>query len=89
VVDGDFAVPAAERRLLHLVESSTTDEAAIRGQLVQLHARILGEIVAADSAEITASYDLFMLGQQTAGAPAGGWKLVLTALLQDPRMMFF
>ena len=89
VVDSDFAVPAAERRLLTGVEGDTTDETSIRNQLVVLHARILGEIVPADSEVVTSSFELFTLGQQTAGAPAGGWKLVLTALLQDPRMMFF
>ncbi len=89
VVDSDFARPAGDRRLLGGVEADTTDEAAIRSQLAALHARILGEIVAADSEEITASFALFTLGQQNAGAPAGGWKLVLTALLQDPRMMFY
>jgi hypothetical protein len=89
VVASDFAKPADDRRLLRLVEADTVDEAAVRSQLVWLHERVLSEIVAPDSAAVDASYDLFLYGAQSEGSPAGAWKFVLTALMQDPRMMFY
>lgn len=86
VVHADFARPAPERRLLGLVEATTSDEAAVRAQIAWLHRRILAED--ADGEEIDASLSLWTLGARR-GSPADGWKLLLTALLQDPRMLFF
>ncbi|MEQ1506953.1 MAG: hypothetical protein ABMB14_32295 [Myxococcota bacterium] len=87
VVDRDLAVPAADRRLLREVEGDTTDEGAVRAQLAWLHDRLLAEQVDPDGPEVDADLALFELG--AGGAPAAGWKLVLTALLQDPRMMLY
>lgn len=89
VVLTDFALPAAERRLLGLVEADTTDEAAVRTQLAWLHARILTRAVADDSAEVDGLYALWLAGFDPAGDPAEGWRLVLTALLQDPALVLF
>lgn len=76
VVERDLALPAGDRRLLGQMASP-------RDQLVQWHADILGEVVAADGSEVAA--DLALLGE---GSPHE-WKLVLTALLQDPRLLMF
>ena len=74
VVDADLALPASERRLLVDAERPTD-------QLIRLHAEILGEVVDADSDAIAA--DRLLLGD----ADADGWKRVLTAMLQDPRLL--
>ena len=52
-VSRDFEVAVPQRRLLGLVEPSTTEEGAIREQLWSLHLRILG--VEADDAAIEAA----------------------------------
>lgn len=89
VVDRDFALAASERKLLRLVESTTTDEDRLREQIVWLHERILAEFVDADSERVTAMLDLFDVGRDEQGSAAGGWRVVLTAMLQDPGMIFY
>jgi hypothetical protein len=89
VVDQDLAKPASERRLLHLVEMDTASELQLRAQIVALHARILGQTIDPYGEEAQASYELYELGVRTRGDAAGGWKVLLTALLQDPAMMFY
>ncbi|NCG20025.1 MAG: DUF1588 domain-containing protein [Rhodobacterales bacterium] len=59
VVEFDFSMPVTERHLLQLVEPETSDEAAIRSQLVWLHKRILGEFVGVDSQSVNLSYGLW------------------------------
>ena len=39
--------------------------------------------------EIDESYDLFAAGLASGGDAATGWKLVLTALLQSPEVLFY
>jgi len=89
VVDSDFAAPASERLLLGLVESTTTDEAAVRDQLVWLTLRILGEWVEPNSEDIDLRYALWQTGLETRGDAQGAWILTLSAFLQDPRMLFY
>ncbi len=89
VVDADLARPASQRRLLGLVEATTTSEPALREQLVWLHERVLGVSLPPDAPEVDEALALYQVGVNTRGDSAGGWKLVLTALLQDPRMMFW
>jgi len=85
VVMEDFALPAAERRLLTEIEPTDTDEAAVRGQLASLYLRILSQPVDPDSEEVTALYDLW----SGASDPEEGWRVVLTAMLQDPALVLF
>jgi hypothetical protein len=87
VVDADFALAAADRRLLTLVEPTTEAEAEVRAQLAALQLRILGESVGADDPVIDDTYDLFLAARAWMDVPTS-WKLVISALLQDPRMMF-
>ena len=89
VVDTDLVRARAGRRPPRPGGSDTTDETAIRDQLAWLHARILGRRVDRDGAEVTALHQLFEVGLDSRGDPAGAWKVVLTAMLQDPRMMFW
>jgi hypothetical protein len=86
VVDADFAKPAAERRLLRMVEPDTTDPAAVRAQLSMLQKQILGEEVGA--AGPVAFWHLWSEARALGGPPADAWKVVISAMLQDPRMLF-
>jgi hypothetical protein len=89
VVANDFALAADQRKLLGLVEASTTDETKIREQIVWLHERILAETVGSDSARVDDLVELFDIGVAEQGSPAGGWRVVVSAMLQDPAMLFF
>jgi hypothetical protein len=84
----EFSRPAAERKLLTLVEPTTTDEASVRNQLVALHRRILVETLAPDSEEIDETFALWAAGNASGGT-SKAWELVIAALLQDPRMVFY
>ena len=88
IVDADFALEAAERRLLRVVEETDTDEATVRSQLAELHAWIFGHIVSTDDASITDLYELWS-AVATVSSPAEGWKAVLTAMFQAPDAMFY
>jgi len=85
-VDSEFS---GSPRLLTEVSASTTDEDAIRAQLVLLHLRILGEDVAAGSDAISETYALFEAGLAGGGDAASGWRVVLSALLQSPEVLFY
>ena len=93
VVDTDFAAPAASRRLLDEVEPDTTDEDMIRAQLVALHRRLFGEALEADDVQIDEAYALFEAALTLrSGRPdpaVDAWKVTLTGLLQDPRMLLY
>jgi len=89
VVADDLARPAVERRLLHLVEADTTDEQVVREQLAWLHARILGEFLEPDDAELDLSYELWLAAQDLHGTATEAWVVTLTALFQDPRFLFY
>lgn len=80
VVERDLARPAAERRLLGLVASGDPSDPAVRPQLAWLHLRVLGEAVDPGGPEVDADVALLAVG---------GWELALSALFQDPRMMFY
>ncbi len=89
VVDSDFTAPAAERRLLGLVEPNTIEEEAIRDQLVALHLRLFGERVASDSPDIDDGWALWSGAHGYAGDPVRAWKVTLVALLQDVRIAYY
>ena len=89
VVENDFAVDLASRRLLGGVNSDESSADAIKSQLVDLHLRIFGEALTIDDEEIGASHQLFDATFVRTGDVAHAWKTTLTALLQDPRMTFY
>jgi len=78
VVERDLAAAPDARRLLSLADDPTA-------QLVALHGDILGENVEPTGPEVAADLALF----DVASTDAEGWKLVLTAMLQDPRLLMF
>jgi hypothetical protein len=61
----------------------------VRAQLCLLHARILGEIVASDSPEIDETWELFAMALGRHGDTGSAWKVVITALLRDDRVLFY
>jgi hypothetical protein len=89
VVDADFGVPAAQRRLLSLVEPADVDETKIRAQLSDLHARIYGALDAPDSEAVTETYGLFSATLALGGDVRRAWKTTLTAMLGDLRVAYF
>jgi hypothetical protein len=90
VVERDLAEPdPAERRLLDLVEATTTDETAVRVQLARLHARLYGELVAPDDESVTLTWTLFSATLARTGDVKHAWKTTLTAMLQDLRIATF
>ena len=89
VVEADFAVEPGARRLLHLVEPDTRDEDALRAQLQHLHARILGEFVAADSPTIDTTLGLLTALRGETADDEVAWKLLLLAMFQDIRVAYY
>ena len=90
VVPRDLAEPdPTARRLLRQVEAGTTDEAAVRDQLVDLHTRVLGTLPAADDPAIDAYWALWSDTLSVHGDPVVAWQLTLGALLQDPAVVFY
>ncbi len=87
VVESDFAVDAGERRLLELVEADTTDEDAVRAQLVDLYLRLYAERVDEDGVEDT--WQLWSAAHDHGGDPRRAWKVVLAAMLQDVRIAYY
>lgn len=89
VVDADFAVPAAERRLLTVVEPDTQDEDVVRGQIAQLHLQLLGEVVEPGDPAVSESLALLAGAFERSGEAPYAWKVLLTAMLQDARFTHY
>jgi len=89
VLQNEFDKPAAERRLLTLVEPTTVDEVSVRNQIAALHLRILSERLAPDSEEIGETYALWSGMYAATSDTAKAWEITISALLQDPRMVFY
>jgi hypothetical protein len=86
--DGKESVP--ERRALLRRVTTETDEASVRAQIADLHARIFGELVEPSSAEVTATYALFEDARKGAGGDVErAWSLTIYAMLQDMRLVFY
>lgn len=86
VVRSDFALPPDQRRLLGGVEPDTADEAAIRAQLDELQLRVFGHVDPALTDRLAA---LRVEALAATGDPERAWILVLSAMLQDPAMVFY
>ena len=82
------AFSVAQGDLLTITDGDTA-EPAVRKQLVDLHARLLAETVAAQDPAVDAGLALFNAGLGPKRSDTKrAWTLVLTALLQDPRVAF-
>jgi hypothetical protein len=91
-VDADATEPVLEHRKLlrRSTSGTTTDEATARAQIVDLHARIYGELVDPSSEEVNATYGLFKDALARAGGDAKrAWSLTVYAMLQDSRLVFY
>ncbi|MEQ1501502.1 MAG: DUF1585 domain-containing protein [Myxococcota bacterium] len=77
----------ASRRLLTEVDGTETSGPAVRAQLAKLHAALLDEPV--DDAELDATVALFDGEIGRSGDPSEAWRLVITALLRDPRLLHY
>ena len=89
VVDHDLAAAAGARTLFVEAGVGTTDEALIRKQLAYLHARLYGELVAPDSAEVDESLALYNEAFAATADRARAWKLTLVGMLSDFRSLFY
>lgn len=89
VVEGDFAVEPASRRLLRDVAADETEEGPVRLQLARIHLRLFGEPVAADSPEIDAAWSLFRSTLERTGDGRHAWKTTLTGLFSDLRIAYY
>jgi len=78
---------AAEGELLTIADGDTS-EPAVRRQLVDLHARLLVETLPASDLAIDAGLALFRASLPRPQDTRHAWTVVLTALLQDPRIAF-
>ena len=89
VVPRDLSGEHEPPMLLTQVGPLDADESVIRAQLVTLHDRILAEQVTADDPAVDATWALWQATHQTSGDPEHAWKVTVSALLRDPRMMFY
>lgn len=89
VVAHDATAPPGERRLFTEATVSTTDEAGVRAELVSLHGRIYGELVAPEDARVSETYALFQGALAASGDPARAWTVTLAGMLSDLRAVYY
>ena len=90
VVETDLALDdRSARRLLTEVDGTEEGGDAVHAQLALLHRVILSEDLAPDDEELGHSLALFDAALDLHGSPEHAWTLVISALLQDPRMAWY
>jgi hypothetical protein len=89
VVEHDLAAATADRTLFTEAAVNATDPDRIRAQIAKLHARIYGELVAPDSAEVDDTLALYNDAFATTNNRARAWKLTLVGMLSDFRSLFY
>ena len=90
VVEADLGESdPARRRLLRTVAANDAGEEAVRAQLVDLHLRLYGEVLATDAAPITESWSVFRAVHERTGDVRHAWKTLLTAMLQDVKIAYY
>jgi hypothetical protein len=89
VVEHDLAAVAAERTLFTEAAVNATDPDRIRAQIAHLHARLYGELVAADSPEVGETLALYDDAFAATNNRARAWKLTLIGMLSDFRSLFY
>ncbi len=89
VVAHDSTAPLADRTLFTEAAVTATDPAVIRAQLAHLHARIFGELVAADSPEVDDTYVLYEAAFAASNDRARAWTVTLIGMLSDFRSLFY
>jgi hypothetical protein len=66
-----------------------TDEVSARTELVNLHARIYGDLIATDDPAIDETYAMFSDAYTASHDAKRAWKLVLVGMLSDLRAIYF
>ena len=89
VIEHDLAAAPADRTVFTKAAITETDRGLIKSQIAQLHARIYGELVADDSAEVTDTLALYDDALAASGDPAKAWTLTLIGMLGDFRSLFY
>ena len=89
VVEHDLVAAAADRTLFREAAVTATDPAQIRAQLAYLHARIYGELVAPDSAEVDETFALYTDAFAASNNRARAWKVTLIGMLSNFRALFY
>jgi hypothetical protein len=87
VVEQDTPLADADRRLLGGIDLGATGEADVRAGLEILHARILGS--PPDPIDTDEAWALHAAATASGQSAADAWKLVISLLLQDPRMVLY
>lgn len=87
VVASDAAAAARDRKLL--LDGLVTERDAVRRQLARLHARIYGEIVGPEAAELDDTFALFAGAYAASGDPQRAWTVTLTGMLSDLRALYY
>ncbi len=89
VVAQDLLLGATDRKLLREISPDDRDEAVVRAQIVALHRRLLTLATEPSSAEVELAWGLWSDAVARSGDPAEGWRVVIAALLQDPRLVLY
>lgn len=89
VVANDLGQPAAARRLLGAIEAADTDPAKVRAQIALLFLRVTGEDVDPYGPDASLAYALWDGAFGRTGDSREAWRVVISALLQDPRMVLY
>jgi hypothetical protein len=85
----DSLAPAANRRVLWVPGAVEGEPDAVRAQIVDLFGRFFGQFLDPDDPEIERTVQLYQARVDRGGSPEDAWRLVLTALLQDNRVLFY
>ena len=70
-------------------ETPDTDPEAVTAQVQRLHLLLFGERVAADGPEVEANLALWQELYAIDRSPASAWSGLLSALIRDPRFLFY
>ncbi len=89
VVERDFEQPDPAARYLFGVDPTATDEAVVKEQLAIFHARVLGELVSADSEDVAQSFALWSAALAESGDVRRAYKTLLAAMMQDVRVAYY
>lgn len=86
-----YVVAEEPQRLFSVdfTETPDSDRDAVVGQIQQLHRRILGRSVAADSEEVAANLELWETLHAIEGEPRAAWAGLTAALLRDPDFLLY
>jgi hypothetical protein len=89
VVDRDLGGDAPDAGRLLTISPEETGQEAVRAQLAHLHRRLLAEMIDAQAPAVDESYALFTDALAISGDTHRAWSVVLTAMLQDSRLIYY